>query len=422
MQLVLGCIADDITGASDLGLMLAANGLPTTLVLGVPESSSKAASQAIVVALKIRTADKQKAVDESTAAAHWLRSAGARQLYYKYCSTFDSTANGNIGPVTDALLALTGADITVLLPAFPENGRTVRGGKLFVNGVPLSESPMRNHPLTPMKESSLIRLMDAQTATGNTGLIDIDTVRKGSAAVRDALQKERDAGRRYVAIDTVEDEDFAAIADVVSRLPLVTGGSGIAAALPAAYREQGVIDARVESAALPALPGHAAILAGSCSEATRRQIAAYASDAVAIVVDPLSLHQGETHADALANEAVDAVAEQDVLVYSSTAPEDLKTVQAALGTMASAAIVEGVFAHIAKRLSDSGVRKFVVAGGETSGAVAHALGVDELSVSQQIDPGVPWMVSLGNDPVCLAFKSGNFGGPDFFSRALGMLP
>ncbi len=422
MQLLLGCIADDITGASDLGLMLAANGLPTTLLLGVPAASRPIGTPAVVIALKTRTVDRQRAVEQSTAAARWLQAAGARQLYFKYCSTFDSTSEGNIGPVTDALMKLTGSAITVLLPAFPENGRTVEGGKLLVNGVPLSESPMRNHPLTPMRESSLMRLMDGQTSAGRTGLIEIGAVRTGSPAIAEALEAAQAAGHHYVAIDTVEDEDFRAIAEAVVDLPLITGGSGIAAALPAAYRERGLTESQVETAELPVLPGNAAILAGSCSEATRSQIAAFENGSTPIVVDPLRLHRGETDASALADKAVDAVGNRDVLVYSSTAPEDLETVQNTLGRLASAELVEGTLAHIAKRLSDSGVKKFVVAGGETSGAVAQALGVDELSVGRQIDPGVPWMVSNGVDPVCLAFKSGNFGSSDFFSRALGMLP
>ncbi len=422
MNLVLGCIADDITGASDLGLMLASHGMPTTMILGVPGDDRAIPTPAVVIALKTRTMERNGAVEVSSAAARWLQNAGARQLYFKYCSTFDSTAEGNIGPVTDALMHLTGADLTVLLPAFPENGRTVRNGDLLVNGVPLADSPMRNHPLTPMRESSLIRLMDGQTTEGKTGSIDIGTVHKGVPAIRKALQQERAHGHRYVAIDTLETDDFGPIAEAVAELPLVTGASGIAAALPEVYRRKGLVDSGVKPTELPVLPGNAVVLAGSCSEATRSQIAVFENDATSIVVDPLSLFRGASDAEQLAQSAVEAVAARDVLVHSSTSPEGLKSVQGKLGASVSAELVEDTLAHVAKRLLESGVRKFIVAGGETSGAVAHALGIDELSVSRQIDPGVPWMVSGGDEPICLAFKSGNFGEPDLFSKALGMLP
>jgi len=422
MMLALGCIADDITGASDLGLMLAANGMPTTLFLGVPNDTREVSTPAVVIALKIRTEPAEHAVRQALAAAGWLRARASRQLFYKYCSTFDSTAAGNIGPVTDALLELTGSEHTVLLPAFPANGRTVRDGVLLVDGVPLSESPMRNHPLTPMTESFVPALMDAQTAPRQTGSIGLETVEAGSRAVANALEQQRSAGNRYVCIDAVTDEQLDEIAGAITDFEVITGGSGIGGALPAALRRKGVLDNQAHRYEIPALDGHAAVIAGSCSEATRRQVAEFAPRAAAFPLDPLSLSEDPHAATSLTERAVAASAEGDVLVYSSVEPETLHRAQARLGVAESAELIERTLASIARALWNSGVRKFVIAGGETSGAVASALGVDEFQIAREIDPGVPWLVAERPEPCCLTFKSGNFGRPSFFSHALGLLP
>jgi uncharacterized protein YgbK (DUF1537 family) len=422
MPLLLGCIADDITGASDLGLMLSSNGLPTTLYLGVPDADRIPQTEAVVIALKIRTCPPHEAIAAAEAAARWLMTHDARQYFYKYCSTFDSTAKGNIGPVSDTLLRLLGADLTVLLPAFPENGRTVRQGYLYVGDQQLSESSMRNHPLTPMTESFLPKLMDSQTAVGMSGWIGQKIVDAGATAIRSELAAERKEGHRYVSIDTRTDDDLQSIAEATSDLRLLTGGSGIGAAIPNTLRRMGLLHEHATSAPLPALPGYTAILAGSCSQATRAQIATFSNGFKSIIVDPLALHEGSISKESLADAAMYASASGNVLIYSSTDPDSLRMSQQKIGVAASAALVEDTLAFIARHLADHGIAKFVVAGGETSGAIAQALQIDELEISEQIAPGVPWMIATSPHTRCLAFKSGNFGQADFFDRALELLP
>jgi uncharacterized protein YgbK (DUF1537 family) len=422
MPLLLGCIADDITGASDLGLMLTSNGLPATLFLGIPDAAVRIRTPAVVIALKIRTCPAEDAVAQALAAAEWLLARSARQLFYKYCSTFDSTSQGNIGPVTDALMNTLDESLTVLLPALPVNGRTVRNGHLFVGEQPLSESSMRDHPLTPMTESFLPALMDKQTGNGLTGWIGQDTVDAGAGRIRSELDAQAAAGLRYVSIDTREDNDLKSIADAIAHLRLITGGSGIAAAIPETLRRQGLVTLRINMSPIPKLPGHAAVLAGSCSQATRAQVAAFENSAGPIIVDPLALHSGAIDKTAIAAAAVAASNLSDVLVYSSTDPQTLQRSQASLGVATSASLVEETLAFVARSLSESGIRKFMIAGGETSGAIAQALEVNELQFGAEIDPGVPWMISTGPLQTCLAFKSGNFGKPDFFQRALDLLP
>ncbi|MEM8815144.1 MAG: 3-oxo-tetronate kinase [Pseudomonadota bacterium] len=422
MTLLLGCIADDITGASDMGLMLARNGMPASLFLGVPKADWRVSTPAVVIALKIRTVAAEAAVAEATLAANRLLSKQARQLFYKYCSTFDSTANGNIGPVSDALLKLTGEAQTVLLPAFPANGRTVRDGSLYVNGVPLAESSMREHPLTPMTESFLPSLMDAQTKAGQSASIGLETVEAGPEAIGAALDAERNQGKRYVSIDTVDDEHLNTIAAALVDRRFITGGSGIGGALPDALRNAGLLGREESPRGMPALPGHAAVIAGSCSAATRQQVALFEQRAASFVLDPALLYNDPYAGEALADAAVAASAESDVLVYSTTEPGELRKTQQALGVMKSAELIETALARVARRLWDAGVRKFAVAGGETSGAVATALGIQEFRVGQEIDPGVPWLVADRPQPACFAFKSGNFGRTNFFQHALDLLP
>ena len=422
MTLLVGCIADDITGASDIGVMLASNGLPTTLCLGVPDAGKLIDSPAVVIALKIRTVPVEDAVHQAQAAGRWLAAQGARQIYYKYCSTFDSTPKGNIGPVTEALMRMAHCPITVLVPAFPDNGRIVLDGQLLVDGVPLSESPMRHHPLTPMTESSLVKLMDAQTTAGATSVIPLQTVRKGAVAIVEQIEKQQRDGFRFVVIDAETHADLDLVGDACADLPLVTGGSGLAASLPAALHRRSLLKSRQAIADLPTVGGYAAVLAGSCSEATQSQVRAFSDKAKAIVIDPLKLGRAEIDVAALSDCAVEAASTSNILVYSTTDPESLRHVQSEIGVQQSAAIVESALAEIAAALAESGVKKFVVAGGETSGSVANALQLGELTIGPQIDPGVPWMISRSDSPTCLAFKSGNFGAVDFFEKAIGMLP
>ena len=420
-QLLLGCIADDITGASDIGLMLASHGLPTTLYLGVPDAAVELSTEAAVIALKIRTVASVDAVMEATAAADWLLSRNTRQLFYKYCSTFDSTSSGNIGPISDALLERLDDDFTVILPAFPGNGRTVRAGHLYVDDVPLNESSMRDHPLTPMTESYLPAMMDAQTRRGLSTHIDQEIVDAGENSIREAIRVARKAGKRYASIDTMSNKDLQAISDAIADLKLITGAAGIAGAIPETLRANGNLDPKSEITLLPEVTGNAAILAGSCSQATRRQISMFKNTEQGISIDPMKIAAGVTDKRGIADRALLAAARSDVLVYSSAAPENLRAAQESLGVAKSAEIIEETLAFVARRLSDSGIRKFIVAGGETSGAVATALGITELRVGEEIDPGVPWMVTPTSPPTWLAFKSGNFGRPDFFRHALDML-
>ena len=421
MALLLGCIADDVTGASDLALMLSQNGVPAALCLGMPDPGKPVTTPAVVIALKIRTEPAQDAVALAEDAARWLIDHDAGQIFFKYCSTFDSTAKGNIGPVADALLTLAGESFTVLLPAFPDNARTVRQGNLYVGDVPLAESPMRHHPLTPMTESSLPVLMDAQTSPGCTGLVEQAVVDRGSSAIKTELQRLRRSGMRYAAVDTARNSDFETIAEAVSDLKVLTGGSGIAQGLAAAYRREGLIDSDSISQDLPKVAGNAAVLAGSCSAATQAQVDAYKDQVESIEIDPETLLDSENSSDQLADRACEAADRGNVLVYSTTDPYKLKLIQEELGTEESAVLVENAIAHISRRLADAGIRKFVIAGGETSGAVAKALSIREVRIGPQIDPGVPWMYTPDEPQIVIAFKSGNFGAPDFFQKSLQIL-
>jgi len=422
MTLLLGAIADDLTGATDLGLMLSRHGMPVTLFPRQPAADAKVDTPAAIIALKTRTVEPAVAVARSGTAADWLLERGAERFFFKYCSTFDSTARGNIGPVCDFLLERLDETMTLLLPAFPENGRIVRNGRIYVDGRLLSESPMRDHPLTPMTESSLVELMDRQTRAGATSSVSLDEVRAGERSLSSTLTELGRKGYRYVAPDCENDADLQAIARASKSLRLLTGGSGIAAAIPALLREAGELPADAPDLELPALPGHAAVLAGSCSAATRAQVRRYRDSATAIRVDPLELAGDGARLGVLERDAVDAAQVGDIVVYSTAEPERLAEIQSALGAERSANLVENALAAIAARLAESGVAKFVIAGGETSGAVASRLGLTKLAIGPAIDPGVPWMMAHEPRQGLFAFKSGNFGAEDFFARAIGMLP
>ena len=420
--LLLGAIADDLTGATDLCNTLVAGGMRTVQVIGVPGGKTPVPdADAVVVALKSRTAPPARAVRESRAALAWLRQGGARQIVFKYCSTFDSTPRGNIGPVADALLDDLGADLAVACPAFPTNGRTVYKGHLFVGDVLLENSGMRNHPLTPMRDSNLVAVLGAQTPRP-VGLIDHATVRRGGDAIRDALDGLRQAGTRHAVVDAIADADLMAIGTACADLPLVTGGSGVAMGLPANFREGRLLAGAGEAATLPAASGHAAVLAGSCSPATLGQIESMAASCPAFFVDAEALAaRKRVAADALAW-AGPRLADGPVLIYASAPPARVRRIQKRLGADKAGAMIERCLARIALGLVDAGVGRLVVAGGETAGAVVGALGVHALRIGAEIDPGVPWTMSVGEPRLHLALKSGNFGGPDFFTRAFAVLP
>ncbi len=420
MPLQLACIADDITGASDLALTLASHGMSVTQVMGVPGMDVHIETDAVVIALKIRTAPTELALQQATATAQQCLHLGASQLYFKYCSTFDSTPAGNIGPVTDALLACVGEDFTVVCPAFPANNRTIRDGLLYVSGVPLAESSMRHHPLTPMTRSSLLQLMDEQTAPGASGLVKLECVRKGVAAVRQQLKALRSAGKRYAVLDSETDTDLMTAAAACKELKLITGASALAMGLPMNFRTAG--DDFSAFARIPAnLPGHPVVIAGSCSEATRQQVAFMSRACTSIVIDPQALHQDAFYLRQLQALAKQAWLQGPVLIYSSAEEGQVRRAQQILGFEKSAAMIEHVLASLAACLADAGACQFIIAGGETSGAVAEALQIKQLQTGPKIDEGIPWMIATEPCPMVLAFKSGNFGKEDFFIQAIDML-
>ncbi len=420
--MLLGAIADDLTGATDLALTLAREGMRTVQTVGVPPVDFDFAGiDAVVVALKSRTIPAADAVALSREALVCLAGAGARQVIFKYCSTFDSTPAGNIGPVTEALMDDLGADLAIVCPAFPTNGRTVYRGHLFVGDQLLSESPMKDHPLTPMTDSSLVRLMQAQTRS-SVGLVTREVVARGAAAVRDAFASARSGGHRVVVVDAITDDDLRVIGEAAADLKLVTGGSGIAIGLPENFRRAGLLGENTGARRFEAPAGRAVMLAGSCSAATRGQIeAAIAAGTPSFRIDPLAIADGSISPRAVVD-WVAASADTVPLVYSSADPEAVRAAQARLGRERAGELVEHFLADVAAALRERGYARFLVAGGETSGAVVGALGVSALLIGPEIDPGVPWTHSLGDDrPVALALKSGNFGGVDFFSKAWRVL-
>jgi 3-dehydrotetronate 4-kinase len=417
--MLLGAIADDFTGATDLANMLVRGGMRTVQLLGVPEGPAPDAD-AVVVALKSRTIAPQDAATQSLAALAWLRKAGAQQYFFKYCSTFDSTDRGNIGPVADALMHALDTDFTIACPAFPENARTIFRGYLFVGDVLLSESGMKDHPLTPMTDANLVRVLQRQT-TRKVGLVRHDTVAAGSQALRarfDALRRE---GAGMAIVDAVSDADLHAIGAACADLTLVTGGSGVAIGLPDNFRNRGLLGAPERAAELPNVPGRAAVISGSCSVATNGQVTEWLESRPGYRIDPLQLAAGQPVVAQAREWAAKKLESGPVLVYATATPEDVKAAQAQLGVERAGQLVESCMAEVARDLVAHGVRRLVVAGGETSGAVVQSLGITRLRIGPQIDPGVPWTMSLGEPNILLALKSGNFGAPDFFAKALGMV-
>jgi uncharacterized protein YgbK (DUF1537 family) len=422
MPLLLGAVADDFTGATDLANTLVRQGMRTVQLIDVPDAATPLPdADAIVVALKSRTVPAADAVRQSLAALDWLQRAGARQILFKYCSTFDSTDAGNIGPVADALLDALGSDFTVFCPAFPENGRTIYKGYLFVGDVLLSESGMRDHPLTPMRDPSLVRVLQRQTKH-KVGLVPYATVAKGTDAIRAAFAGLRRDGFRHAVIDAVGDGDLLALGAAIADLTLITGGSGIALGLPENFRRAGLLAPSDAAGTLPVVHGAEAVIAGSCSTATLAQVAAMRARRPVFDIDPLALAAGDDVVGASLDFAAKEMASGPILISASAPPEQVRQVQERLGRERAGALVETALAEIASRLVERGVRRLVVAGGETSGAVVKALGIRGLRIGPQIDPGVPWTASLGDKPLLLALKSGNFGATDFFLRSFSVLP
>lgn len=421
MTLALGCVADDYTGASDLANTLTRGGLRTVQTIGVPSDDLALPEvDAVVVSLKSRSIEAGLAVERSRASEKWLRGRGAKHVLFKICSTFDSTDAGNIGPVMDALRRDCGEKIVLVTPAFPETGRTVYQGNLFVGSVPLNESPLKDHPLNPMHDSNLVRVLARQSRT-RIGLVDLAVVTRGPDAVRARLAELASQGFGAAIIDAVFDADLETIGQVALDHRLSVGASGIglglAHALAASRRSL------ANAAADAPLGGPAACLAGSCSQATLRQVANAEQVMPVLHLDPEQILAGNGEARRAIAWAKDRLAEGPVLIASSSAPEEVAALQSRHGRNAAGHAIEQAMADIAEALVQQGVRRLVVAGGETSGAVVDRLKIPAFLVGAEIAAGVPVLRAVGASAgeMLLALKSGNFGGPEFFSDALRLM-
>lgn len=420
--MLIGVIADDFTGASDIAVTLSKGlegegGLRTTQYLGIPTLPADGAVEAGVVALKSRSIPAAQAIEQSLAACEWLLAQGCEQIVFKYCSTFDSTAEGNIGPVTDALAQRLNAQRVVMCPAFPAMGRTLYQGHLFVHDKPLNESGMEHHPLTPMKDADLRRVLRQQSGN-RVGHIAWQTVNQGSAVLRQAIAASGGDERILLLVDALNEKDLRTLGEASEGLPLLTGGSGIALALAHNFIVRG--RASGHRAGVGAVTGPEAILVGSCSGATRGQIDEHQKRHPVLMIEVKDVLTGVTNADRLV-QFIEENQGHAPLVYSSGTPESVKQIQQEYGRATVAAALDNLFGETAKKLVANGTRRIVVGGGETSGAVVSALNLGALIIGEEIDTGVPAMVSGGSDPVALALKSGNFGGRDFFARAVNTL-
>ena len=434
--MLLGCIADDFTGATDLANNLVRGGMRVVQTIGVPVHTLQSNVDAVVIALKSRTVAPEAAVTQSLDALSWLQAQGAQQIYFKYCSTFDSTAKGNIGPVIDALMDAMGTDFTIASPAFPDNLRTVFKGYLFVGDVLLNESGMQNHPLTPMVDANLMRVLQAQTKR-KVGLIDHSVVARGASAISARVRELKGQGVGVAIVDAVSNDDLIRLGPALKNMPLVTAGSGVAIGLPQNFD----IKPSASASVLPTPSGWQAVVSGSCSNATHRQVADFIGRGhPALALDPLQIAEDVSNGIDAGASALDWAApllkNGPVLVYSTADPDSVKSVQLRLGVVEAGAMVERTLGAIAQGLVRLGVRQIIIAGGETSGACVQALGVSQMQIGPQIDPGVPWCHAkfhiAANEPnaseitsdagLHLALKSGNFGTDDFFSKAFKLLP
>ena len=416
----MGCIADDFTGATDLAGLLARSGVRVSLRIGVPEAAPEDdAAPLEVIALKTRTAPVDEAIAAARAALAWLRRAGAERFFWKYCSTFDSTARGNIGPVAEALMADLGVAQTIYCPAFPENGRAIFMGYLFVGSQPLAESPMKDHPLTPMRDSNLMRLLAPQV-TAPVGLANRLVVAAGPGALRARLDELAGERVAHVVVDAVADADLYTIAEACREMPLLTGGSAVAMPLPEIWLREGLLARDLGGGSGGAVGPRAIVLSGSCSAMTNRQVSAYLAQTPGLRLDPVDLaEQGPAGAmEWLANQPESAAP----IVYATADPASVAAAQERLGVERASAVVEEALATCAVAARVRGVRRFVVAGGETSGAVTRALGISRLDIGPEIAPGVPWcFAESAGQAVAITLKSGNFGAESFFADALGKL-
>jgi uncharacterized protein YgbK (DUF1537 family) len=418
-KLKLGCIADDFTGATDLANNLVRAGMRVVQTIGVTDEPIPDVD-VVVVALKTRTIAPSAAVAQSLEALEWLLAQGCSQIYFKVCSTFDSTPDGNIGPVAEALLRRLGSDFCVVTPAFPENARTVYKGHLFVGDRLLSESGMQNHPLTPMTDANLVRVMQAQSE-GKVVLLDHSYVRQGSAAIGERADQLRADGARFAIVDAIDNADLYALGQAIADMPLIVAGSGVAIGLPQNHG----IQPSAQAALLPPAKGAQAVVSGSCSVATNKQVADFLARGLpAQAIDPFDIAAGKDVVGETLAWASRHLGNAPILIYTSATPDVVQRVQEGLGASDAGSMVEQALAAIAQGLVARGVGQLVVAGGETSGACVQALGVRQMQIGAQIDPGVPWCharAAACDAHVHLALKSGNFGALDFFTKAFEKL-
>ena len=412
----LGVIADDFTGATDIASFLVQNGMSTVQVNGVPKDDRQLQSDAIVVSLKSRSCPAEQAVADSLQALAWLQQQGCERFYFKYCSTFDSTAQGNIGPVTDALLDALQETQTVISPALPVNGRTVYQGYLFVMQQLLSDSGMRHHPVTPMTDSNLLRLMEAQSG-GKAGLINHQILDAGADAVRAMLAEQHAEGVRYVVLDALNEQHLLTQGEALRDMKLVTGGSGLAIGLARQWATSGWDPEQAQAAGKP-LQGKTVVISGSCSTMTNRQVENYRQQASALVVDvERAIQQRDEYARELCDwVALHANEPLAPMLFATSSADALQRIQQQYGAQQSSGAIEQLFAAVVRELQQRGWQRFIVAGGETSGVVAQTLNIDAFHIGPVISPGVPWVKSV-TQPISLALKSGNFGDEHFFSRA-----
>lgn len=410
---MLGVIADDITGATDLASRLRTAGCRTVLTIGVPSRLFPQA-EVVIVATKSRSLPVAAAREQAAAAMDYFESCGADQLFFKYCSTFDSTSEGNIGPVTDLLLERTGTDFAVLCPAYPALGRTLYQGHLFVADRLLSESSMRNHPLTPMSDPDIVRFLRRQTRSA-VAAVSLEVVESGPTELLEHLERLRSEGVRMAVVDAVFDRHINIIAAACRGVKVVTGGAALGGALGAERRA--FAPANSEYRELTPVSGATAMLSGSCSAASRAQVAHALGHVPSFQLDPFELYECAERRQEVIRWAMEHAQRGDFLIYSTSDADTVAEVQGRIGTDEAAACLDRCFGEIARAVAEVGVRRFVVAGGETSGAVAAALGIQALEIAEDVAAGVPSARSIEPEGYALAFKSGNFGGPDFFLRA-----
>ncbi|MBX5176290.1 four-carbon acid sugar kinase family protein [Rhizobium lentis] len=424
MAISLGSIADDYTGASDLANTLTKNGLRTVQTVGIPDPSLALPDvDAVVVSLKIRSVPASEAVTAATEADRWLRQRGAGHVLYKICSTFDSTDAGNIGPVTEALRDAAGGGSVLVTPAFPETGRTVYLGHLFVGGQPLNESPLKDHPLNPMHDANLVRVLTRQSR-GAVGLIDLAAIAAGPAAARARLDALRTTGVTMAVADAIFETDLETLGEVALETPVSTGASGLGLGLARALVRSGRISGRATAEdVIRPVGGFSAIVAGSCSKATLRQLEVAERSMPVLRLDPERLMSGPDEIAAAISWAGDRISAGPVIVAASGTPQTVSRLQSQYGREASGHAIETATSIIAAELVERGVRRLVVAGGETSGAAVDRLVIPAFLIGPEIAPGVPVLRTVGNrqGDMLLALKSGNFGGDDFFAAALAMM-